>query len=1583
MANKSFNQVRTLLYIINLNIIVFRIIYLILYYDRNGTTSALLSSAQKHVGKVIYAHSCLLEENNPHRIIVTACTQGIVKAWKLETDGSLIIMAYFQAKHNTAKVTATLAIPIITHEYEDEELLNGDEDNDLVFNKSSQITTEKKLIGVYHEIYCIVGYSNGIIECWCLSSNKKYAISEAITMNQDIISPIQKFIHQPALFSLQVTMKNSSESLFTAFENDFTFLSIHENGFCSLTKFILEEQELMRVRYFMLPNSLNNVMFIFKIPKLSSTIKVDSNDYNKQSINNDEIVTKLSNDVLTCENLECLIISDLAVYHILPLCLIHIPKIWHRSSNSSKLIQWQEKRGEFGSSKYYNLTLSLTTSPLKRNLPDKSMDVASVSTPLSYPNLQYKDRANTAIPYELNNQNNYDDVMNFNEDIEKEFYSGDINTFETLGLENISVKSQNLIRNNHNLPLSTSLNDQMQSEMLLFDGSSSISSIQSESYADEKNLISNNYMGSIKSMDRIISADLYFAKKDRKLLDLFTKFNISSDNAVSLSSAAEIVYTWLNTDQINQEHIWELFQLLEIDGNDRLQFIEVAKIAAVVTAAMEWNQQNKKSTSTNSIGKIPSYSKLKSYTNKVTYNSMGEKSIVKVYLSKGSQEGIWNGVASKIRRLWGKQTCRVLTQKDIIKTPSSNIILHALPSKYKRFISSNIPLPSTWTPENIHWFHPLRVIRIARTLLDIRSAKQHEVHQNLTRNIFQSTCSMIESMPEILVKFFERNYGDVGKLIDISRHKIVHFLEACCQYKIHPIVNILYKLLDLNDSNNDLTTATDSAAWLCVEARSVLCSRGCVIQGDLIQPFSMTQQPSFIQNGAALQVRWQYITKADAHWCTDEMLRARGNYGPSVYEHIQNMIDTIPIINSFASTDSLVHPANNSTPMIDLEKYLELLYFEFLNNANHIKETELSAFGPQSMIAGLNTAAREISQKVRSNIVMDDQLMQFGPYHEINLRKIKDWLIDFLRYDPLRTGTVSQSIFKSCVKVRADTIEFLGGNHSEEDILQFINFCLDRFVQSDPDAEISYIDMCSLLLAWENQVQGDRSFLLKYLIKTLPTIKRTIEQSYAQLLIEYFECISCFPYAEPIWTMGNKIIDSTTENNSTKESFLTSLQGNWNLNTAIPNDEPGLLKIQQEPIYSNSSVHVHSNEVIMKRQKTKLSTDIIPMQPMLWLSKRAKTNLFGETLQPLRNAKPKAILSIQTLTPGSYDLIPPDEINYQRNNNLSQNSYSRAMSEIEPESIIEFMSSKSSKKDPEVDKLFSNEKLYPQAPYPKTPEEINQGLQNTHMFISADNDFSSFTAPYFDMHKQFQSMIYKESSILSDNESGFIDINDSIDSNPTFQYNQYIKLQKQLASEEVARMRYEYELKTKDFEDEFNEENEIFKQRKLDKDKLRRQIRIEMKEKERISMQYYYKAIEEKFKHNLDTKTKMNEINKLMEADKNQKDIELQKLRDLNNMKSKEKQKEKLLKEFLEKEKIQSDKELKLMKNEEEYMIKLNIKLASEQKYALYSILSFNDMSITKIFINSVNMYMFIIGKHLNYKRKLMKKLSVNKQKSY
>lgn len=1538
-------------------------------YPASKKPSAMLFSIQGHSGRIVYAHSCLLEENTNHRIIVTACSQGMMKAWKLENNGSLTLTAFFHVELNGARLTSALAIPSIYYEFAEAEDMSSAKST--ASSVGSGAAGGNVVSSVHREIYCVIGLSNGIVESWMISDHKDRSQSRPIARLQDSLSPVTQLLRHPAKTSLRTSLKNHSETLFTTLENNTPVVCLCEDG-TSLVMKLQSSGQFKRSSYFMMPAPVNNAICLFTLPAanpplLSAPAPVNAKDGPDKKTAGHTAAPPVAPDASSgagptelnfASQIECVFIGDFKMHHALPVTSSHVPSLWHRNFDDSVLVSHQVEHGPLGASKYLSQTLSLlNTSPQRKaRSPATSRRATSPSATKLLPNFPTGVESSllgssiVSGPADLNRKSSTDQAVapkaNITATVNYEhhnidggdYYVGeDTESREAIDMQRLAERGIETVPQDQNESMSTIH--------------------ASQSVTDDR----RHYVGPMESMQRIVSSELHFAKKDSRLLELFAQHEPDADGTVSLEVAAEIVFVWLNSDKIAKQNIWELFRLLEIQDSDRLRFVEVAKIAAVVTSAMN------KSAASKSSGRNIAYKQMKAYTTKVTYNSMGEKSVEKVLLPKVVQEGIFKGFASVIRAVWKKQPPRVVTQAETLSQTikPQPAILHELPKVYDKLLPKGIPLPKTWGPDNTHWFHPLRVIRIARTLLDIRSSKQHEVF--MSASLFKSNSADVTTLQEILVKYFERNYGETGQLLDVSRHKIAHFLEACCQYKHHPIVNLLQCMLRLEPAFESTPQLTlDTAQWMCVEARSMLCSRGCVVSGELIQPYA-DDEFGATKDGSVLQARWQYVPKADVLLCADEMLRERGKYGPSMFEQMLKIIGDIPSVESFMSADGLIHKTDTTSPMIDLERFLEVLYHEFIHFDQHIREAEVSVFGEHSMSVAVTAQSRDIV-KGKRRLVMDDHISPFGPHHEANLSKIRSWLLEFEQFDPMRTGVVSQDVFKNSVMHRAEMIDFLGASNTRAEICQFIKFCCGRFVQSDPDGKISYLDMFALLCAWEWQMQGSEEFLLKELNHRLPGMHRTVEQSFAENLVKYFRCMSFIPGADPIWTMGEApegAANPYATKSSAKPSMSITKDGFWNSQTNAPQDKPGLLTLQREPIHNAGQVNVLPVQSALKHERTKLSTEAIPTAPQVLHTGRVQTTMFGETIQPVRSL-PVAPLTMHTMDASM--LRPLDQPARDREVAMSRASYSRSVENI---STLTFTASMSHLGDgaSEVDSLFLHHESAGnllQAPRPKTPDEIRSTM---------DDQARSLTFPEIDeMASQFMSLDAQSSQLKSNFEGSLKE--DSLtatmatyDSNygpypgallgsfagSNFESLDPTLVRKSLAEEEVLRLRRAQMERERELLILQRAEKEEMEKRRQEKVAMREQIRREMKRKEREGMAYYHAAIDIKYKHNEEVRQKMDAINAALEEDKHQKEREILRIQQENMARSLQKVADKDSQAEAEAQLKRQNKELKMMRKEDEAMKKMTKALALQDRYVMTRLsrhLHFSLRNVTGHFCN-------------------------------
>jgi hypothetical protein len=1502
---------------------------------RAGKGSPLISTCQAHAGKIVYAHSCLLDENSNNRLIVTACSSGMMKAWKLEGNGSLTLTAFFQANLNGAKLCSALAIPCAYYEVNEQ----PDDSASIASAMSVVSASATNLVAhLHHEIYCVIGLSNGVVESWLLSDNKLRSQATALARFQDQLSPITQILRPPSKTSLAVSLRNHAESTFALAEPSAPIACFSEEGMSCVVR--LNDAGLFkRTSYFMLPSPVNGAICHFApsthrpvglndLPSaIGSGLKMDSMATTTVTSVSRAIPPPTSSELsLSPPVLECTVFSDFKVYHILPVTAAHIPALWRRPFRDSLLVHHLRSAGPLGASKYLKQTLGLIHSPSKSRAGGSPSQQRRQGSPAASALRSINDSilsSSLGGAEDANRLHSSDSAISPNANIASALhYDGNDNDQYGYAVDQAEAEEALALQLQAEQGAATDANQLAQESM---------STLQSHSITDDR----RHYVGPMESMQRIVSAELYFAKKDSRLLELFAQHEPAADGTVSPETTVDIVFTWLNSTSIAKENIWELFRLLEIQNTDRLRFVEVAKIAAVVTSAMHRSAAQKP------IAKGPAYAQMKQYTTKVTYNSMGEKSVERILLSKGAHEGIYKGFASTIRKVWKQQPAKIVTQAELKLTAPKPmpVILTELPKPFAKALPKGAVMPTSWSPDNAHWFHPLRVIRITRTLLDIRSAKQHEVF--FSSSLFQSSSADVTPLPDILVNYFERNFGDAGNLINLSRHKITHFLEALCQYKHHPIVNILQNMLRLDPLlEPDHPLAAETALWLCVEARSSLCSRGCVVSGELIQPFGEEVFGS-TKDGAALQARWQYVPKADALYVADEMLRERGKFGPAMYDQVLRIVGEIPAVHSYTSADGQVHKTDIAAPMVDLERFLEVLYHEYLRFDRLNRQYELDVFGETSMTSAVSAQSRDIVHRKRK-LIMDDHISAFGPFHEINLSKIRSWLLEFEPFDPLRTGLVSQEVLARSVQHRAEAIDFLGPNNTPADIHRMVRFCKERFVVNDPDGRVSYIDMFALLCAWEWQTQGNEEFLLSTLNTSLPGIHRTVETTFAESLLRYFAHMSSIPDADPIWVMG--AAPEGTDNpyatrGAAKSSLSLARDGFWNVNTNAPQDAPGSLTVQREPIRSAAQVNVLPKQSAVKRERTKLSTEAVPAVPQVLHTDRARSTLYGETVQPVR---PLSAASLTVNFMDTTDLKLLDQDVRDREQALSRISYSRSVGNISSMTFTPPLSLLGEAPS-EVDSLF----LQPHtpadmlmAPRPKTPEEIRSAMDQGQM--------GGTYADMEEMASQFMSLEasslhepgLREDSLtmtmsLSESQGGHQYASNLLGSftGSNFESLDPTLVKRGLAEEDVRRRRREQRERERELELLQRAEQEEMKKRREEKVAMRELIRQEMRRKEREGMAYYRAAVNHKYHLNEQVRSRMSEIAAAEEADKHQKELEIQRIQQENMAKSLQKVANKNSAAEEEAQQRREQRENKQMRKEDEAMRKIAKTLDREAKY--------------------------------------------------
>ena len=1575
------------------------------FYQYSTTYSPILSSTHRHPGSIIFAHSCLLEENTSKRILVTACATGHVKAWKLQEDGELSLMANFHS--NQANLTSMSVAPVVVRlqvqnvvRQEDDTLSQSTLSKQSIHSKESEPKeiSEPPYYNEY-EIHCICGFSNGAVESWLISSNKDHSFNVPIQIYRENRVSVSKIMRIPQPSDNYINIKNFDESIFSPLvsledaENQGYFLVAYSDGSqCSLI--LSKDGSLGRYSYFNMPNKTNFIIAGY------NTSPYDEFKY----------------------NLECILVSDLRLYEVLVHCAdssLLISK-WKRAEKPPlPIVSKGGAQNDQLQLLYERQRNQGDTLEPKDFEPEENQSMFDSKTSQSYDDeVNSEAKSNSLDDSQSNSQSDDSSHSSSSTPSRKSTERSKLSSMGGSGNGKNSAKES---------PSATP-RASLASPHSSAPSPGTATAIASLGKSSEAN--SREYVGTMESSQRIISTELHFAKKDRRLLELYTKNNLGTDGCVSPADAVEIVFSWLNSIKVARDSIWELLKLLSIKETDRLKFIEVAKIAAVVSSALNRTLQDlgdKSEGKKQKSSRFKNYQKLKSYTTKVSYNSMGEKVVERVELSKDTL-GIYNGFTATIRRIWNEESCRVLTQADSreLLVKPLDVQLEQIPVEFQKLLKSNkLALPTSWLPsKNSHWFDPLRVIRIARTLLDMRSSKQHEIfslYADRSSITFDTKISQVEKMEFILVKYFERNYGN--KDLNITPVKVVNFLEACLQYQHHPIVNIIQGMLRLapsDDANGLPPYLFEAAIWVCAEARSALCARGSVIEGSLMQPYNsdFNYMESFVKDGAVWQVRWQLVRRADAISIADEILRVRGGYGPAVYLQIFSAIESISQISnkqSYGIAEDEIDQRNTGLKdqLIDFECFLEVLFFEFLRYERMSLESEQNVFGEGAMALAINVIARDINSTKRK-LIIDDQDFQYGFFHDANMAKIKLLLLEFIRFDPLRTGVIEQSSFDKVLRERGSSL--LQRSGEEQGIAQvhyraFMRVVLKMFLDGSPAAPISYIDLMATMLAWEFQCQGELEINLETLAKDIPEMKRSIEQNYANELVRYFSSAQLLDsmefngIADPIWVMAAPSKAITSNDSFMKSALSIPTNGDWVLNTAPPDD------IDQNPVftdglnYSKKRLTLGQPAVVTDKIARSTKVDVhkkdVVAYPKVQATHRALKTIHGEVvasgfsakpIEPCPISKSQILLNIPPFDPlqatsndisrdvtrhsysrgvadvdgsssfidygitfSSIDLHPegsqvppspfptfphtsiapdgsivvqlrsllPPTFNPPQSPSLNNSSHSSPInySEILNGFNISHASEEMEHKQ-QMGKSYSTSNLPPRSP--GSPHRLGKYSKNALFSFSTSTDHlqaqsSDALEPLAFLNSQSESLdltndrevpiprfqtepspprhwevaprVVQSSSVVFPSSEAGVGVSACYGVGSLSNEGSIIE---SIAKVEVQNRLIRLRERDDEIEKMYQSEKEEFEKREREKRIMRLRIRHELKMKERDSMQFYYQAVEDRYRFAMKGKAQLDAALALEEEDKKQKELEIQAILARNKERSMQIQEQKL-----------------------------------------------------------------------------------------
>jgi hypothetical protein len=349
--------------------------------------------------------------------------------------------------------------------------------------------------------------------------------------------------------------------------------------------------------------------------------------------------------------------------------------------------------------------------------------------------------------------------------------------------------------------------------------------------------------------------------------------------------------------------------------------------------------------------------------------------------------------------------------------------------------------------------------------------------------------------------------------------RVVHFLEACLQYQHHPVINLMQEMLELNGVSDPRIFST--GVWIAVETRSMLFSRGCVVEGDLMQPYhsDFNYSESFVKDGGALQTKGNIVRRADASAAVDEMFRNRGQFGPAVYLHIYSKVNGIPAVKNgrIQFTDDIdmydedltrEQTAQLALEYIDLEKFLEMLFFEFSTVQKTLRKSFAGAFrddeqgqaqlhalprdinGEESLKldhedgsileGSVESGASSTRSSMMSTVIPPKRGVKFlcsGNFHAPNMDKIRNLLFEFMRCDEARSGMVPQEVFETIINNLAEW--YLGDE--PHNLREFIKKCKPKFTDPMDLESFSYIDLIADLLSWEFQYRKEHLIVTRLL----------------------------------------------------------------------------------------------------------------------------------------------------------------------------------------------------------------------------------------------------------------------------------------------------------------------------------------------------------------------------------------------------------------------------------------------------------------------------------------------------------------------
>lgn len=1438
----------------------------------------LLSSIHQHQGSIINASICsvpagLIKEPVPtdtythfntansfakdtnHQILVTVCSKGLVVAWRVEKNLSLDMLAFFHSPH-PHKLSSSIIFPKMVY-------------RKLLVPKPADKKEETMSVAtLYYEIYCILGFADGTLEAWNLSSDTRYASSEPIFSMKQLDRPLTSLLScrtddtskvSHAASAAHIFLPNSISNEFTLVNHPQDFLwdadqspypnSSTENILCGHangTVFVMEikfnplyslddhdTQRLVvrRLNYFHLPYRLQALL-----PGRCHSLNLQSMPRSKYAGHSQQVSVW-----------DYFLVGDFEVHDFLPWVSISkaVPAKWHRCQ-------------AIASNKAASRPGSRLGTPSARMIQNESGTKIDVM----------------------------DEYSNRSQSIENECSESSYTGYSLDGMSLASRSSANSLRKDK-----------------------------------------RQYIGPMESMQRIVSSDLYIAKKDKRLLELFTQ---QADAAsMSANQAMSIVITWCNEQQqdIHLENLQELFKLLDIQPEERLKFVEVAKIAAITISAVKKGAEMTHKAAAK-VKKV--YKTMRNVKTKVSYNSMGERVVEKIPLTEDTM-GLPTGTLTVVKNGLAAFLDRHRSEIQLLKTipaPSTAArLLQSIPSALQAQIGKLPVSTDRWSVDHLHYFDEARTLSIARTLLDMRCSSQYEVMQSL--DIFKAGTAQVVGMPKLLVKHFERLFGECAATMNVSRHKIANYLEACLQYAYYPLLNVLKSMLCLDQTTLTFPSA-EVANWLVAEARSMLISRG--------HTSNSTDES---------KISWIYTTRTSAVAVCDELLRVRGQYGPHMYLDLFDTVNTLPLADlSSEELDAL--PAAHRTEVIDLERFLECLYFEYMRKDEQIKALQKRVFGEYSLNIASAAISREINtaEAERRAPINDELDVGFGPHHAFNLSRIQDIMKGCMRVDALRTGVVSKDVLQDRIReVLFDTMRSEDRGRSGDAYRLLLLAKAQTKVRSVED-QLSYIDIIAILLAWEEHQQGFVSISMPALIEALPGISRSIEAALAKDFVKYFSLLSCLDNTDdPAWVMKRYAgtaalpLHTTASQTSLQKTVPSTTQilslpteGNWRPAVALPSEEPGMLTIQRvDQIYSPVKEAPASAVPLYEQHRREMQA--LPV-PKVLETDRPRITLSGEVSQMFRPLG-QASLALQRMDAD----LPAEAFAPGQELIEGRQSYSRVMHRIGVDVEVPAVSTAKMLED-ELRLVILDPLPVPHVHSLGTPGKRPEGQgrtfedslaalesqfsdtdSSTHLLkedsiATLDSNYQQYDLSFLGEDIVPKALLHKSDASLTP----FLEARDEEMYRDSLSFDQQASLAERslaLAEAEVSRRIVELSAVEESFLGEYADEQAEFAKRQKEKEELRARLRAEMLIKEREAMKMYHASLKQRGARRDKAVKQLNAMEAAEAADRAQKEKDIQAILERNRSRALGKMAQKMTAEGLAAQREAESAENKLMRKED------------------------------------------------------------------